>query len=100
MTDSEVILELTGPLERAVGAAEVTVPLESPPCLGRVISRLVRDHPAAGHYLGDIERFAAAEGDFPAGLLVIREGIALAARLETSVTPGERLTLMPLISGG
>jgi molybdopterin converting factor small subunit len=99
-SDSRVTLELTGPLERAVGCGEVVIPI-SPRCrLGEVFERLVRDYPAAAAVIADESFFQQSEGSLPPGLLVIRDGVAIAATLDTEIADGQRLTLMPMISGG
>lgn len=99
-SDSRVILELTGPLERAVGCGEVAIPISDACRLGQVLARLVQDYPAAAAVITD-EAFAAqSDGNLPPGLLVIRDGVAIAAKLNTEITAGQRLTLMPMISGG
>lgn len=95
-----VTLELTGPLERVVGCGEVTIPAEAEDRLGRVVGGLVRRYPDAATLLAKASFFDHREGSFPPGFLVIRDGAAIAARLETPVAAGERLTLMPMISGG
>lgn len=97
---TSVTLELTGPLERVVGASEVTIPAEADDRLGRVVGRLVQKYPDAAQYLADETFFQQSEGKFPPGFLVIRDGATIAARLETPVAAGDRLTLMPIISGG
>lgn len=97
---TELTLELTGPLERVVGHSELTVPAAHDDRLGQVIGRLVRQHPDAASLLADSEYFEQSEGSFPPGFLVIRDGAAIEARLETPVAAGQRLTLMPMISGG
>ena len=93
-------LELTGPLARVVGSSEIQIPAVQDDRLGRVIARLVREHPDAAPFLAEASFLEQGEGTFPPGILVIREGAAIAARLDTPVAPGERLTLMPMISGG
>lgn len=98
--DSRVTLELTGPLQRAVGCSEVIIPLSDRCNLGHVIERLVHEYPAAASVIADESFFQQSDGKFPAGLLVIRDGVAIAAKLDTQVTSGQRITLMPMISGG
>ena len=93
-------LELTGPLARIVGCGEIQIPSDAHDRLGRVIGRLVRKHPDAAPFLAEASFLEQSEGAFPPGILVIRDGAAIAARLDTPVAPGERLTLMPMISGG
>ena len=95
-----VTIELTGPLERIAGRREVAVPAAAEASLGRVIAELVRRHPDTAAYLADPEELERNEGGFPAGFLVIRDGQAIPPRLETPVAAGQRLTLMPMISGG
>lgn len=97
---TELTLELTGPLERAVGHSELTVSAAPNDRLGQVIGRLVRKHPDAASLLAEPTYFDQNEGSFPPGFLVIRDGAAIDARLETPVAAGQRLTLMPMISGG
>jgi hypothetical protein len=100
MTKNEIILELTGPLERAAGCSEVRILSESTQTLSSVLMCLLKDYPETKNILGESSRYIAMEGELPPGLLVIRDSVALQARLETRVEPGNRLTLMPMISGG
>jgi len=101
-TDHCVTLELTGPLERTVGKCEVNVYVRdtAPLPLGEVVGQFVREHPAAASLIADAAFFEQTQGCFPPGLLVIRNSVAIAAKIETTVAAGERLTLMPIISGG
>ncbi len=100
MDSDQIILELTGPLERAVGKTELCLPAAGNQMLGAVLAALITEYPAATSVLGEAGRYSAAEGDLPPGLLVVRDSAAIHARLETPVCAGERLTLMPMISGG
>lgn len=101
MTDSQrIVLELTGPLERAVGQEEVAIPWSGEGRLGDLLKQFCEAHPAASEWLDADGGLTRPDAEFPAGFLVIRDSAALSASLETSVTAGERLTLMPLISGG
>lgn len=97
---SRVTLELTGPLERAVGIGEVVIEIDGKCHLGQVVQRLLQDYPTAANVIANESFFGRAEGAFPPGLLVIRDGAAIAAKLDTEVADGQRLTLMPMISGG
>jgi len=99
-SDSLVTLELTGPLERAVGCGEVVICLNGEKRLGQLFCRLVREYPAAADVIADEAFFEQTVGNLPAGLLVIQNGVAIAAKLDTEVVAGQRLTLMPMISGG
>jgi molybdopterin converting factor small subunit len=65
-----------------------------------VFAWLLNQYPAAKNVLGDSSRYTATEGDLPPGLLVVCDSVSLKARLETAVEAGDRLTLMPMISGG
>lgn len=100
MSDREIIVELTGPLERAVGRTEVPVHCPGELRLGAILARLVEQHPETSPLLGDAAGFMRPDGEFPPGILVIRDSQTIPARLETPVAAGDRLTLMPLISGG
>jgi molybdopterin converting factor small subunit len=101
MTDqNQILIELTGPLQRAAGCSEVVIPCESSRTLGAVCAWLLIEFPATKTVLGDSSRYAVTEGDLPPGLLVICDSVTLKARLETAVKAGDRLTLMPMISGG
>lgn len=99
-SQNHILIELTGPLERAAGCSQVTVPCECSPTLGAVLAWLLHEYPATTNSLGSPGRYTADEGDLPSGLLVIRDSATLKARLETPIHAGERLTLMPMISGG
>lgn len=99
-TAKRLTLELTGPLERAVGAGEVAILAEPDDRLGRVVGQLVRKFPDAAQFLADEAFFQQSEGKFPPGFLVVRDGATIAPRLETPVAAGDRLILMPIISGG
>lgn len=97
---NQILIELTGPLERAAGCSQVAIPYESSQTLGAVFARLLNEYPATKNALGDPGRYTATAGDLPPGLLVICDSVVLKARLETTVKAGDRLTLMPMISGG
>jgi len=99
-SNSRVTLELTGPLERAVGRGEVVIYLNGENRLGQLVGRLVQEYPAAADIIADESFFQKCEGNLPPGLLVIRDGVAIAAKLDTEIVAGQRLTLMPMISGG
>ena len=98
--DACVTLELTGPLERLVGQGVVALPLGDGRRLGEILAALVDRYPQAQGQLALADQLRLADGPLPAGLLVIRDAVALAARLETPVHAGDRLTLLSLISGG
>jgi len=93
-------IELAGPLETTLGRRFVDVPRPASGTVGGLLARLVVEHPEAGRFLGDAARLAEATGPLPAAVLVIRDGAALPASLEVAVRPGDRLTLLPMISGG
>lgn len=95
-----ILIELTGPLERAAGCSQVAIPCESSRTLGALFAWLLNEYPATKNVLGDSRRYTATEGELPPGLLVICDSVTLKARLETTVKAGDRLTLMPMISGG
>ena len=97
---NQILIELTGPLERAAGRSQVAIPCDSSQTLGAVFAWLLNQYPAAKNVLGDSSRYTATEGDLPPGLLVVCDSVSLKARLETAVEAGDRLTLMPMISGG
>ena len=97
---NEIVIELTGPLERAAGCSQVAIPCESSQTLRAVFAWLLNQYPATKNVLGDSSRYTATEGDLPPGLLVICDCVSLKVRLETSVKVGDRLILMPMISGG
>lgn len=97
---NQILIELTGPLERAAGRSQVAIPCEASQTLGAVLAWLLNQYPATKNVLGESSRYAAPEGDLPPGLLVICDSVTLKARLETVVKAGDRLTLMPMISGG
>lgn len=100
VNDSTIHLKLTGPLERLAGRADVYIPCVGESPLSTVLAQLVGECPQASRYLGEPAGLLKPEGCLPPGVLVIRQGIALPARLETPVSAGEQLTIMPMISGG
>ncbi len=97
---NQILIELTGPLQRAAGCSQVAIPCESSHTLGAVFALLLNQYPAMKNVLGDSGRYTSTEGDLPPGLLVICDSVTLKARLETSVKAGDQLILMPMISGG
>jgi len=97
---NQILIELTGTLERAAGCSQVSIPCESSQSLGSIFIRILDEYPATKSVLGDSSRYKSTEGELPPGLLVIRDSVAMKARLETAVNIGDRLTLMPMISGG
>ena len=94
-----VTLELTGPLERLVGEGVVCLPVFQGR-LGEVLAALVEQCPEAQEHLGSAAELRNSDGPLPAGFLVIRDGATVPARLATPVLPGDRLTLLSIISGG
>lgn len=98
--NASIILELTGPLQRAVGHDEIAIAWSGEGRLGDLLHRFCRDYPAAAELLGGDAHWASADAAFPAGMLVVRDSAALAPKMETPIAAGDRLTLMPLISGG
>lgn len=93
-------LELTGPLERLIGIGVVELPVAAGDSLGDVLAALVDRYPGAAAHLAAAAELRRGDGALPPGFLVVRDGAAVAARLDWSVTPGDRLTLLSLISGG
>ena len=100
MSRSEITLELTGLLARAGSRNEVRFPAEGSLQIGDVLAQLVREFPVTAEILGSETRLTAEDGNLPSGLMIIRDGSVLPFRLETMVSPGDRLMVMPLISGG
>ena len=100
MSQQEIILELTGPLQNAAGLRSISVPCHGLCNVGTVLTHLLQACPAAAKVLGDIERYRPQSGALPPGLLIVRDSAAIPSRLETTVASGERLTLLPMISGG
>lgn len=100
MSETEITLELTGPLARVVGQSEVSLPCEPDDRLGAVLVRLVSTFPAAEGILGSRTSLETAAGKLPPGLLVVRNAATVPSQLETPVAAGERITLLPMISGG
>lgn len=98
--DPSVWIELTGPLQRAVGEDEVRLDWPNEASLGELLKSLLSSHPEAADLLGDPQTLELPDAAVPSGLLVIRGAIVLPPTLETPIAPGDRLTLMPLISGG
>jgi molybdopterin converting factor small subunit len=93
-------IELTGPLEVALGRRSVVVACPAAGTIGSLLASLVAEHPGAARFLGEAARLAEATGPLPTAMLVVRDGAALPASLEVAVRPGDRLTLLPMISGG
>lgn len=98
--NASIILELTGPLERAVGQDEVAIAWSGEGRLGDLLRQFCRAYPTAAELLGGDAHWAGDDAEYPAGILVIRDSAALAPKMETAIAAGDRLTLMPLISGG
>jgi molybdopterin converting factor small subunit len=98
--NASITLELTGPLERAVGRDEVVIAWSGDGRLGDLLRQFCRDYPAAAELLGGDAHWSSPDAAYPAGMLVIRDSAALAPKMETAIAAGDRLTLMPLISGG
>jgi hypothetical protein len=100
MSQQEIILELTGPLKNAAESAVITVSCDGHATLGMVLRNFIQVCPSAAKVLGDADRYRLETGPLPPGLLIVRDSVAIPSRLETPVSGGERLTLMPMISGG
>jgi hypothetical protein len=65
-----------------------------------VLLRFLQVCPSAAKVLGDVERYRIDSGPLPPGLLIVRDAVTIPSRLETIVSGGERLTLLPMLSGG
>jgi hypothetical protein len=98
MTQWQVTLEFSGPLQRAMQSGELTVQGSGPCTISTVLAALMHTQQAAVGALGVSPETVSDK--LPPGLLVLRNRVLLPLRPETTVTPGERLTLMPMISGG
>jgi hypothetical protein len=101
MADSSPItLELTGALERVIGRSHVTLHCSQEQPATELFRRLLHEYPALKLYLGrhdgdDSERFS-----WPRGFLLVRDSQMLPSSPDTIVYPGDRLTLIQMISGG
>jgi len=98
--ESELRVELTGPLRRAAGVTHTDVSIENQITLGDLFHRLQELHPATTPQLSPGAAAAGQTGIWPPGLLVLRNQQLLPADLEYVLTAGESITLMPMISGG
>ncbi len=98
MTQWQVTLEFSGPLQRNMQTSELTVQGSGPCNISSVLTALLHSQPAAAAALGATPE--SVSETLPPGLLVLRNRVLLPLRPETSLQPGERLTLMPMISGG
>lgn len=98
-TADRVTLELTGPLENLVGAPSLDLPIGRGR-IGDLLAELVERHPEARGHLAEPAELRRDDGSLPPGFLVIRDGAAVPARLESPIAAGERLTLLSMISGG
>ena len=98
MTQWQVTLEFSGPLQRAMQTRELTVTGSGACTLASILAALLVAQPRAAQALAVPADSVATT--LPPGLLVLRNRVLLPLKPETSVTPGERLTLMPMISGG
>jgi len=70
-----ILIELTGPLERAAGCSQILIPCESSQTLGAVFAWLLNQYPATKDVLGDFSFYTATEGNLPPGLLVICDSV-------------------------
>jgi ThiS family. len=100
MNVDKIHLKLTAQLERAAGTGEAEVDCESKQSLGIILARLTKIYPETTAILGQTCQLELSQGALPPGLLVIRDSTVIPARLETTVSAGDRLTLMLMISGG
>jgi sulfur carrier protein ThiS len=98
MSQWQVHLEFSGPLQRAMQTSELTVQGSGTCTISTVLAALLHSQPAAAASLGIAPETVASA--LPPGLLVLQNRVLLPLRPETIVQPGERLTLMPMISGG
>lgn len=98
MTQWQVTLEFSGPLQRAMQFTELTVQGSGPCTISSVLAALLHSQPAAANALAASPETVSRT--LPPGLLVLRNRTLLPLHPDTTVTPGERLTLMPMISGG
>lgn len=95
-----VRLELTGPLRRAAGTQQVTVPCNSQITLGELLDRLRALCPPTVAHLNPGATTAGRHSALPPGLLVLRDQQLLPSDPEFAVAAGDQITLMPMISGG
>lgn len=93
----KIRVQYTGQLRSAIGRAEDDLDLPESTSLLLLLRELAKRHGerAAPH-------LATAGGDVPCGLLIVRNGTALAASdaMKTPLACGDTITLLPPIAGG
>jgi hypothetical protein len=95
-----LIIELTGPLRRVVGMDRLLLPACGIHNLGQLLRTLCETYPSAGSWLPLQFDESGCCQSLPPGLLIIRGSELLPGDPSHPISPGEQLTLMPMISGG
>jgi len=100
MSSGSIVLVLTGPLHKATGLQEVALPCRETCSLGEVLGQFLRQYPAAVSVCGLTNLSDSPLDRIPPGLLVLRDNALLPLIPSTEIGSSQRLTLMPMISGG
>lgn len=100
MSSGSIVLVLTGPLHKATGLQEVTLPCRENCSLGEVLGQFLTQYPAAVSVCGLPDTPDRPLDRLPPGLLVLRDNVLLPLIPSTEIGSSQRLTLTPMISGG
>lgn len=97
---SVLYVELTGPLRRAAGTDRLEIAADGVTNLAQLLIHIRQILPQTQPFLPLQPNDAGQSHTLPPGLLVARGNEILPPEPTFPLTPGDQLTLMPMISGG
>ncbi len=100
VTECTITVELTGQLQHHLQHEQLTLDCSQTPTLAGVLGALAIAAPASIGILGEAITAPQELTALPPGLLIMRQQAMLPRDPQTAVSDGDRLTLIPMISGG
>ncbi|MFZ9089198.1 MAG: MoaD/ThiS family protein [Planctomycetaceae bacterium] len=100
MSQCLITVELTGQLQHHLQQEQLCLECGQNPTLAGVLFALTTHSPKTAEILGTEVALPEQQTALPPGLLIMRDGLMLPLQPGTPVSDGDRLTLIPMISGG